>query len=66
MILIMIQKNPIKKQRLDCLTKYNNTGCGCGRKVEAKGFHLDHIIPLASGGTNDNEKTCRRYVNIVI
>jgi len=35
------------------LTKFNNTCCSCNCKLESKGFHLDHIKPLTSGGTND-------------
>jgi 5-methylcytosine-specific restriction endonuclease McrA len=28
--------------------------CGCGRSLWA-GFHVDHIVPLARGGTNGPE-----------
>ena len=30
--------------------------CSCwGKDVDIKGFHIDHIVPLANGGTNDDE-----------
>ena len=44
-----------KEKRKEILTKFNNNCCGCDCKVEAKGFHLDHIKPLASGGTDDDQ-----------
>ena len=37
------------------LTQLNNKCCGCERKLEAKGSHLDRSKPLASGGTNDDQ-----------
>jgi hypothetical protein len=27
----------------------------CHKKIQSKGMHIDHIIPLASGGTNESE-----------
>ena len=44
-----------KGKRKEFLTKFNNKFCGCDCKVEAKGFQLDHIKPLASGGTDDDQ-----------
>ena len=41
-----------KKKENWFLTKLNNTCCGCQCEILDILFHLDHIIPLASGGTN--------------
>ena len=49
----------IKRKTFDKTTRqsiYNNSGCRCqicGRLITYNDFTIDHIIPLAKGGTND-------------
>ena len=42
-----------ENQRKDICDKNDNLCCLCSCKLE-KQFHIDHIKPLANGGTNDD------------
>ena len=40
------------EERTNLFNKNNKCGC-CQKELNKKKFHIDHIIPLACGGTND-------------
>jgi len=40
-------------KRLMTLQK-GNCACGCGASLKETGYHLDHIMPIALGGLNDD------------
>jgi len=42
-----------RKDRLYILATNENKCKNCGRQFDQKYLHIDHIIPLAKGGTND-------------
>jgi len=44
-----------KKERKVIYEKSNQTCLCCGKEIKIKETHIDHIIPLANGGTNDEE-----------
>jgi 5-methylcytosine-specific restriction protein A len=44
-----------KKERQVIYEKSNQTCLCCGKEIKIKETHIDHIIPLANGGTNDEE-----------
>lgn len=42
-----------RKARVEVFMRQDGIcGCGCGRKLETKGWTLEHIVPLVDGGAD--------------
>ncbi len=50
------QRHIFTKTERQTLFENSDKMCSCcGKVVTVKGFHVDHIVPVANGGTNDDE-----------
>jgi 5-methylcytosine-specific restriction endonuclease McrA len=51
-----IQRHMFTKTERQTLFEKSDKMCSCRRKVvDIKGCHIDHVVPFANGGTNDEE-----------
>ena len=50
----VVRHQPTKDERQKLLDKADGCCCSCKKEVK-KVFHIDHIIPLAEGGSNESE-----------
>ena len=43
-----------RKDKVACFLRQDGRcGCGCGAKLQVKGFILEHVVPLEEGGADD-------------
>jgi hypothetical protein len=43
-----------RKDKVTCFMRQDGRcGCGCGAKLQVKGYILEHIVPLEDGGADD-------------
>lgn len=64
------QREPIPKEiRAEVYEKFGGHCAYCGIKLKLKGWHCDHVIPVAAGGVDDicnffpSCATCNQFKN---